>query len=112
MRALQVVGGCLEAIAFLQPKFWVMENPKGMLRVAIGKPPMTTSFSQWGDRRRKLTDLWGKIPLGLTPAPNGHDKIKRGAMNHPRYWLRSMTIGEKSKIPYKLSKALLEGGFS
>jgi site-specific DNA-cytosine methylase len=107
-RALEIVGACLEAVAWLNPKYWIMENPRGMLRVAIGKPAMETSFSQWGDRRRKLTDLWGRIPpMGLLSAPGDHDKVKRGQMNHRRYWLRSMSIGQRSKIPFELSRALL-----
>lgn len=41
------------------PKFWALENPRGLLRRFLGRPKFT--FQQWefGDPGVKPTDIWG-----------------------------------------------------
>lgn len=39
--------------------FWVMENPKGLLRQFMGNPPFTFDASEFGEDYNKATDLWG-----------------------------------------------------
>jgi len=35
-KALEIVGACLEAVVYLKPKLWLIENPRGRLRQFIG----------------------------------------------------------------------------
>lgn len=44
------------------PPYWVLENPRGLLRRVLGPPVMTTYWAAWGAPYLKPTDLWGKIP--------------------------------------------------
>ena len=60
------------------PRFWILENPRGVLRKIIGLPTDTTWWCQWGDERAKPTDLWGRIPLSMLPLP----KCKNGNTDH------------------------------
>jgi hypothetical protein len=45
--------------------FWALENPRGLLRRFLGIPPY--SFAQWqfGGKRVKQTDIWGKFNIPL-----------------------------------------------
>lgn len=53
---LRIIWQCQEAEKL---QFWAMENPVGLLRRFLGRPPYT--FYQWwfGDLGIKRTDLWG-----------------------------------------------------
>jgi hypothetical protein len=64
-RALTLVGSCLEAVAFLKPKKWLLENPKGRLRWFIGVPRQSIRYSDFDltYQTQKPTDLWGNIDL-------------------------------------------------
>lgn len=57
--ALVVVGICLRIIWQVKPKFWTMENPKGLLRKFMGKPAFEFDASEFGETYNKHTDLWG-----------------------------------------------------
>jgi hypothetical protein len=52
--------------------FWALENPQGILRQFLGRPALTFSPSDYGDRFTKKTDIWGyfktprKNPVVLT----------------------------------------------
>lgn len=60
---MECVEACLRIIWQCQEsgklQFWAMENPVGLLRRFLGRPPYT--FYQWwfGDLGIKRTDLWG-----------------------------------------------------
>jgi len=56
---LELVKVCLEIIWKTKPKFWVMENPKGLLRKFMGKPAFAFDASEFGEVYNKHTDLWG-----------------------------------------------------
>jgi hypothetical protein len=57
--ALLVVGKCLAISWNSKPKFWAMENPKGLLRKFMGKPAFQFDASEFGEKYNKHTDLWG-----------------------------------------------------
>lgn len=42
----------------LQPKYWFIENPRGMMRKFMTSPRQTVSYCQYGDTRQKPTDIW------------------------------------------------------
>jgi len=57
--ALIPVRACLEIIWKTQPKFWAIENPRGLLRKFLGRPRYTFDASQFGENYNKHTDIWG-----------------------------------------------------
>lgn len=56
---LRMVRECMRVIWEAKPVFWVMENPKGLLRRYMGKPAFTFDASEFGEDYNKATDLWG-----------------------------------------------------
>lgn len=83
--AIELVRHTLQLIHALEPRFWVIENPRGALRKMDIVSPFfrsTVTYCQYGDERMKPTDLWSNVPLILkqpcksgdpchTPAPRG-----------------------------------------
>jgi site-specific DNA-cytosine methylase len=71
--ALAVVSACIRIIYVCRPKFWVIENPMGLLRSYLGQPRLTIQPYWFGDSYSKQTDLWGEFnipkfsPVRLTP---------------------------------------------
>ncbi len=91
----EIVKKTLEIINTLKPKYWFIENPRGMLRkqkFMTGLPRTTVWYCRYGDSRAKPTDIWTNHlrsllnPNGWQPRPeckNGnknchHDKQPRG----------------------------------
>jgi hypothetical protein len=113
--AIQMVSHTLDLIRAIDPEFWVMENPRGMMRkhpVVAGLERRTVTYCHYGEKRMKPTDLWSDrwMPsLVLAPAcKNGdpcHVRAPRGSMTGTQgmsgrqngYW-------EKSLIPYPLAR--------
>lgn len=99
------------------PRWYVVENPIGALRVmpfmANRADRRSTWYCQWGERRAKPTDLWtnlrgtapnGDLPMCAPSAPD-HDAAPRGA--------RTGTQGlpdaaSRSLIPLRLAEAVRE----
>ena len=50
---------CMNIIWKTKPKFWALENPKGLLRKFLGKPAFEFDASEFGSNYNKHTDLWG-----------------------------------------------------
>jgi len=108
-----LVAHTLQLIKELNPRGWLMENPRGILRkldVVKGYPLHTVTYCTYGDSRMKPTDLWGIVP-GWTPrtgCKNGmpcHESAPRGA--------RTGTQGivgarDRSRIPYALGEEILK----
>ncbi len=66
--SLEVVGACLEAVVYLKPKAWLMENPKGRLRWFIQVVPKSTvKYCNYDPYYKaiKSTDLWGNVSLPM-----------------------------------------------
>jgi len=101
---------CLDLVKELDPGFWILENPVGMLRQILNipgevLPGVTTWLGAWGTPNLKPTDLWGKLPPMDWPAkpdmPKGAGCGKRGGKD-----LRPTDPAERAKIPFDLSLAL------
>lgn len=108
---IRLVLKTIDLIFELKPRFWVIENPMGMLRTIIGKPQYEISQCQYGREFRKPTDLWGRLPKSFKPKKcipkisNCHIKVKRGGING----VDSLkTPEERAKIPYGLSLVICE----
>lgn len=63
--AMELVEKCLRIIWTCREqndsslRFWALENPVGLLRQFIGRPPLTFDPCDYGDTYTKKTDLWG-----------------------------------------------------
>lgn len=95
----------VQLIQQLQPKFWVLENPRGVLRHFLGIPKGTVTYCQYGEKRMKPTDLWGNIPpsFNFRSCNNGdpcHERAPRGSRTGTQ---GLATPALRAKIPYQLS---------
>ena len=110
--AMELVLHTLGIIKTAKPKYWFIENPRGMLRkmpFMEGFIRHTVSYCQYGDTRQKPTDIW-------TNAEWWHPKpiCERGAPCHvgaPR-GSRTGTQGikgakDRGKIPAALFEEIL-----
>ena len=120
----------ISIIKELNPKYWYIENPRGMLRKQTfmqGLPRTTVWYCTYGDNRAKPTDIWSNNirsvfnPDGWQPRAecfNGnknchHDKQPRGyAAKKATGALGKGTQGlknnyERSKIPNELCLEIL-----
>jgi site-specific DNA-cytosine methylase len=64
---LDVVGACLEAVHYLEPKLWILENPNGRLRYFLGPPTLSIRYKAY-DLKNKSTDLWSNNKKSLKRA--------------------------------------------
>ena len=69
---LQLLNQTIKLISVISPKYWCIENPRGMMRVVIDDifkkygitdyRRVTVTYCQYGDTRMKPTDIWTNIP--------------------------------------------------
>lgn len=60
-KGLKIVRKTIEIIRYLDPKYWYIENPRGMLRktdIMWKLKRRTITYCQYGDTRMKPTDIW------------------------------------------------------
>ena len=103
----------LTLIEELNPKGWVLENPRGMLRKQefMAKYPRTTvTYCQYGDTRMKPTDIWTNSDKWI-PRPmcsNGspcHISAPRGSRTGTQGLANAY---ERSKIPEDLCMEIIK----
>ena len=118
-KAIRLVGNTIKLILDLQPRWWILENPRGMLRNVLGKPSATTYFASWQsdneredtlkafhDKRKpalKATDLWGVLPDMEFSNPLKWEKAPRGSRSGIQ-GIKDSAL--RAKIPYGLSLAV------
>lgn len=76
----------LGIIKEIDPTYWVLENPRGLLRkmpFMQGIPRATVTYCQYGHTNMKPTDLFGRLPPSFVPkaCKNGapcHQRVPRG----------------------------------
>jgi len=105
--AMEIVGACFEAVARLNPTFWLIENPKGRLRhLTPRKPNMTIFYSDFDldFPCQKPTDLWGNIPIPL------RKKMRRPRSKEKSLWSYIMPRSKVKRafIPKGVSLAIKE----
>jgi len=84
--AVQLVEHTLKVIGWLNPDYFWIENPVGILR----KLPLLNhlqhhkiTYCRYGEERMKPTDLWGKFPGSWRPRPPCNQRSNRaGTMIH------------------------------
>jgi len=103
---------CIEFINYKNPKYWFIENPRGVMR-KIGVMPMlhkkTVTYCQYGDKRMKPTDIWTNC-VDWIPRPmckNGdscHTSAPRGSRTGTQGLKDSI---ERGRIPKELCIEIL-----
>jgi site-specific DNA-cytosine methylase len=112
--AIELIQHTLKLIEDLQPKGWVLENPRGMLRKQefMAKYPRTTiTYCQYGDTRMKPTDVWGQVEGWVSrpmcrPMADCHESSPAGTNAGGTGKLRNARL--RSMIPYELGNDLCE----
>lgn len=105
----------LEIIKELKPKYWIIENPRGVLRKmpfmnTEGIYRYTVTYCQYGDTRMKPTDLWSNVPdLVFKPmCKNGmpcHVSAPRGSRTGTQ---GIKTYKDRSRVPQELCADILK----
>jgi len=108
--ALEIVSACLRIIIISKPKFWVLENPKGILRKYLGKPKITIQPYWFGDSYSKQTDLWGNFNIPVfSPVRLTKDEIHAMKQNTRKLSEIGLTIADRRSVcPKKFSQAFFE----
>jgi len=103
----------------LSSKWWIVENPRGMLRKILPFPPTcTVDYCAYGSVWKKPTDLFGEIPRSFEAKRCNHEE-PHGRMgkqtNEDSPKNRGGGIGDltrnpskRAKVPYELSKSIKE----
>jgi hypothetical protein len=109
---MELVQHTLKLIEDINPRYWFIENPRGVLRklpIMEGLTRHTVTYCQYGDERMKPTDIWTNCE-GWTPRPackNGmscHVAAPRGSSTGTQGRKGNY---ERSKIPHDLCKEVL-----
>ena len=103
LKAIEVVKKTLELIRQLNPKYFIIENPRGMLRKQEFMPNefrKTVTYCQYGLEYQKATDLWNNIPNWnpkpmCSPKSPCHVRAARGS----RYGIQSGMSGFRLNRP-------------
>ena len=71
-KADAIVSACLEAIAYLRPTYWFIENPRGLLQHRELMQPLEpfrelTTYCKYGTPYQKATHIWTNTK-GVLPA--------------------------------------------
>jgi len=115
--AVALVKKALDLIHEVQPRFYVIENPVGMMIHVLGKPQVLTYWAAWySDKDEgidlqepplKETYLWGRLPSIDWPSkPTIYARIDRKSKNRQKGVQGIKDSAISSKIPYLFSKAL------
>lgn len=119
--AIQLVKRALEIKDALKPKYWVVENPNGMMIHVLGPPIVRTWWAAWysdcdsiirilknagyDSGPLKPTNLWGVLPaIDFPTKPKNYIRAKSGS-NEGIQDAR-LSAAERSLVPFKFSEAL------
>jgi len=108
--ALKNVAYTLHIIEYLQPQYWALENPRGMLRTVRmmdAYPRRTVTYCQYGHDAMKPTDLWGRLPPTWQPlvCENGDD-CHYNAKSSDASATELKKYDERIHVPYGLSLSI------
>ena len=109
--ALKMLEKTIEIIRLLKPKYFFIENPRGMMRKMECLEPFTrhtVTYCQYGDTRMKPTDIWTNCPYWIprSPCKNGdscHVAAPRGSKCGTQGIKGSV---DRSRIPKQLGEEI------
>lgn len=113
--ALALAQKCLEIIKELKPRYWFIENPRGMLRkqhFMADLPRQTVTYCQYGETYQKPTDIWTNCSSWIGKKCNSGDSCHEYQPRTYKTKLARGVIGlgvqgladayERGKIPHEL----------
>lgn len=111
---MRLVEKALQIIDYYKPKYWFIENPRGMLRTLPIMQTLprrvTVTYCQYGDTRMKPTDIWTNC-LEWEPKP----ACKNGDPCHERAPIGSRTGTQglkdsylRSAVPEELCREIIK----
>jgi len=110
--SIQLVHHTIGLIEAIHPEWWVMENPRGMLRKKYRMPDYPIWYCQFGHDSAKPTDLWGRLPPSFEPKTCSNDNPFCDHERAPagsRSGIQGISTGpERALVPYGLSEAIKE----
>lgn len=120
VHAMKLVQAAIDIIEATKPSFYVIENPKALLRTVnmIPYERRTVWYCHYGEHRAKPTDLWGGFPPSLVLSPECHNrreshtdpkcccKDHTAAPRGSRTGTQGMNRELSAKIPYPLAEAI------
>ncbi len=118
-KAIVIIHKTIAIIDDLNPKYWFIENPRGVLRKVIDDIFMdygitdyvrhTVTYCQYGDKRMKPTDIWTNCKT-WKPRPmckNG-DKCHEYAPRGAKTGTQGQTKYERGMIPKPLCRDIIK----
>jgi len=110
---ISIVLKTLRLIEEIKPKYWFIENPRGMLRKQWFMQDWfkdTITYCQYGDFRQKPTDIWHNMFKWIPrppckPGALCHQSAKRGSQRGTQY---IKACKNRSKIPPDLFKEIFD----
>jgi site-specific DNA-cytosine methylase len=110
---IEIAKKTLEIIEFYKPKYFFIENPRGLLRkmdFMQKLPRKTISYCQYGDSRMKPTDVWTNNWLWIPrPICKNGDACHQAAPRGSRTGTQGLSNAyERSKIPNLLCYEILK----
>jgi len=105
-KALLVIERTIAIIELLAPRFYIIENPRAMLRnqmMMLRFPRKTVTYCQYGELRMKPTDLWTNIPFEARSCKYGdpcHPRTPRGHYSGKSYQ-------QLAKVPRRLCEEII-----
>lgn len=111
--SLNLVEKTIDLVEQLNPKYYYIENPRGMLRkmAVVSKLPIrhTVTYCQYGDTRMKPTDIWTNNPHWLPrPMCKNGDTCHEAAPRGSKTGTQGLAKKDRSKVPYELLCEILE----
>ena len=85
------------------PTYYIIENPRGMMRRVLGKPDKFLFLAAYGKKAKKPTDLWGRFPPIDWKMPFKWEKAPRGSKSGVQGY---SDPAERALIPYDFSLAV------
>ncbi len=79
----------LQMIIQTEPKFWVIENPPGKMKLLLGEPQYKFQPYEFGDDYSKLTYLWGNFMPPIKVYTDSHTKKTN--------YIENMTVNQKER---------------
>lgn len=110
--AITLVKNTLELIHDLYPRWWILENPRGMLRTLdfmFLYERRTVTYCQYGKKYMKPTDLWGVFPKGFRARScRAGDPCHKRTRRDSKDWSTDGSIDRgtsatRAMVPYFLS---------
>jgi len=101
--SIKLVEHTVKLIHNIGPKYWLMENPVGMmakLDIMQGIPKYKVTYCQYGEKRQKPTNLFGYMPDDFVARSC---KIKSPCHNSIEHGTNTLTRRDAGRIPYRLS---------